>query len=67
MRGRWDERLKMREHWDFSLTVIQAGNWRVAFTEDVLIRHVRDNPDIDYQAFRNRQVEFPEGSFPVPG
>jgi len=55
---RWDERLKLQEHWDFYLSVKQAGRWRVAFTPEVSMRHERDRPPENYQSFRGRSAEF---------
>lgn len=55
---RWDERLKLQEHWDFYLAVKRAGRWRVAFTPEVAIRHERDRPPENYQSFRGRSAPF---------
>ena len=54
---RWDERLKVQEHFDYYLQVQAAARWKVACVESVRVNHFRES-DPTYNLHRNRNQEF---------
>lgn len=50
---RWDDRLKVQEHWDYYMTVRSVARWRVACADNVRCIHKRETPP-HYQTHRSR-------------
>lgn len=52
----WDERLPVMEHTDWYWRVYLDARWHFGYVPDVLIDHVRDRTDRQYNRQRNRNL-----------
>jgi hypothetical protein len=54
----WDEELALMEHAPWFWTLKQQGQWRVAFTDNVVIKHYRDRSDPAYSQIRDNVADY---------
>jgi|GEM_PF-2061409 len=54
----WDERLELAEHEPWFWKIKEAGKWRVAWTDSVQLRHLKDEGTEEYQEARGRHDQF---------
>ena len=59
---RWDESLKLGEHWEFYFRLAQLHGTPVVLVPSVVATHDRGNPTTEYLAMRRRGTEFKESA-----